>query len=341
VSATPIEAAVGLMTRADVMLSEIESKKGRPLRAMIEISDRCNEVCVHCYQEQGQKGEMTTAEIKAVIDELAELGVLVLTISGGEATLRSDFLELCAHARSRGFALRIFTNGLTMTAELAHALGELAVHVVEISLYSHRAEAHDAITGVAGSFERTVAGIRHLVREGVDVHVKTPIMSINEDELPEYTAFANSLGASFGLDPTALLPREARDREPERLTRSMEAVARVLSDPQLGGTPVEAESAESSPERDLSSSICGAGHYVLVEPNGVIRPCTMLHVDLGHAQEGIGNAREGNTVLDGLRGLTWADVHGCRECDLRGDCQRCHAASLAEVGFVGQRFLVG
>jgi radical SAM protein with 4Fe4S-binding SPASM domain len=219
-----------------------------------------------------------------------------------------------------------------MTAELAHALGELAVHVVEISLYSHRAEAHDAITGVAGSFERTVAGIRHLVREGVDVHVKTPIMSINEDELPEYTAFANSLGASFGLDPTALLPREARDREPERLTRSMEAVARVLSDPQLGGTPVEAESAESSPERDLSSSICGAGHYVLVEPNGVIRPCTMLHVDLGHAQEGIGNAREGNTVLDGLRGLTWADVHGCRECDLRGDCQRCHAASLAEVG---------
>ena len=69
---------------AGAILGRIERSRGRPLRAMIEISDRCNEVCVHCYQEQGLKGEMSTEQVKRVMDELAELGVLVLTISGGE-----------------------------------------------------------------------------------------------------------------------------------------------------------------------------------------------------------------------------------------------------------------
>ena len=65
---------------AGAILGRIERSRGRPLRAMIEISDRCNEVCVHCYQEQGLKGEMSTEQVKRVMDELAELGVLVLTI---------------------------------------------------------------------------------------------------------------------------------------------------------------------------------------------------------------------------------------------------------------------
>ena len=72
---------------AGAILRSFEAK-GIATRAMVEMSDRCNEVCVHCYQLQGQKGEMDTAQLKSVIDELAEMGVLVLTLSGGEATLR-------------------------------------------------------------------------------------------------------------------------------------------------------------------------------------------------------------------------------------------------------------
>ena len=93
--------------RAELMLMELEERSGKPLRAMLEISDRCNEVCVHCYQVQGQKGEMSTEQLKALIDELAAMGVLMLTISGGEATLRSDFIELLEHARAKAFAVRL------------------------------------------------------------------------------------------------------------------------------------------------------------------------------------------------------------------------------------------
>lgn len=313
--------------RADLILNRIEQAHGRPLRALMEISDRCNEVCVHCYQTQGQKGEMTTDEARGVIDELAEMGVLVLTISGGEATLRKDFLDLVTHARARGFVVRLFTNGLTMTEKLARQLAELAVHIVEISLYSPRAEVHDFMTGVAGSFARAVGAVRLLVAAGVDTHLKTPLMSVNEDDVDGYIALARSLGATFALDPNPLMPREGGSNAPRSFDRSLSGLARVLGDPRLANDLGGARA-----PRAPDAPPCGAGHTVHVEPNGELRPCTILELPLGDARAGVRSARATNEELRGVLALAWRDLHGCRTCDLSGYCRRCHAVSLAEVG---------
>lgn len=318
-----------LNTRGDALLSMLEQSSGQPLRAMIEVSDRCNEVCVHCYQEQGKKGEMTTDQIKSVMDELAQMGVLVLTISGGEATLRPDFLELLRHARTRSFALRLFTNGLTMTRELAKELHKLAVHVVEISLYSHRADVHDFITGVPRSFERTTAGVRYLAELGVDVHVKSPMMGVNEHEMDALRAFALSLGAnSFAADPGMLMPREGGDRGPERLGRSQHSFESALSS--FSKTRKEAPGAK--PRFSMTNQVCGAGDTIHIEPNGELRPCTMLDLKLGDAREGVAQARQQNAETRSLLAIGWKDLHGCRSCDLAGTCARCYASALAEVG---------
>jgi len=312
---------------ADFILAALEESSGRPLRAMLEISDRCNEVCVHCYQEQGKKGELSTEELEAVIDELARMGILVLTLSGGEATLRKDFLHLVGYARERGFALRIFTNGLTMTEALAKELGRLAVQVVEISVYSHRAEVHDFVTGVPGAFGRTIAGIRHLVAVGVDVHVKTPIMRLNEAELEAYVQFASDLGVSYSIDPTPLMPREGGDRSTELLSGAQDTLRWVLADERFGASLEPGQS-----RRDLSSTICGAGDTVHMEPSGELRPCTMLELPLGDARHGIEDSTRESRALAQLRKLSWRDAHGCRDCDLNNYCSRCYAAALSEVG---------
>jgi radical SAM protein with 4Fe4S-binding SPASM domain len=307
------------------MFDRLEAELGKPLRAMLEISDRCNEVCAHCYQVQGQKGELSSGEWKEVLDRLAEQGVLLLTISGGEATLRHDFLELLAHARARGFIIRLFTNGLTMTAELAAELRRTSVFDVEISLYSTRAEVHDFVTGVPGSFERTVAGVRHLRHAGVAVTIKTVIMNVNQHEIDAYIAFANELGARYRFDPGGLLPRENGDRFPEVFTAGDAAVIDVQR--RYGA------STEPPPEpRAAADIICGAAHSLHIEPNGELRPCTMLDVRFGHVlEDGVLPSFQSERA-ERMRALRWGDLHGCRDCDLACYCTRCFAASRTESG---------
>jgi MoaA/NifB/PqqE/SkfB family radical SAM enzyme len=195
------------------LLASVRPDEHYPMSAMIEIADRCNETCVHCYQVQGQKGELPTDDWKRILDELADMGVLILTISGGEATLRKDLFELIAHARRRSFAIKLYTNGLTMTREMAARLAELGVMEVQMSLYSHDPAVHDTVTCVPGSFDKTVAGARHLRERGVAVVLKTPLMSMNHDGVDEYVALARSVGAEFMVDPT-LDPREDGDASP-------------------------------------------------------------------------------------------------------------------------------
>ena len=310
---------------AAAMIERLEAELGTPLRAMLEISDRCNEVCAHCYQVQGQKGELSSGEWKEVLDRLAEQGVLLLTISGGEATLRHDFLELLAHARARGFILRLFTNGLTMTAELAAELRRLSVFEVEISLYSTRAEVHDFVTGVPGSFERTVAGIRHLRRAGVSVTIKTVVMNLNQHEIDAYVAFATELDAKYRLDPGGLMPREGGDRSPEVFTAADDAVIDVQR--RYG-----ASSEPPLEDRAADDIICGAAHSLYIEPNGELRPCTMLDVRLGHVLEEGALPSFQSQRAERIRALRWGDLHGCRDCDLARYCTRCFAAARTEIG---------
>ncbi|HEY8427844.1 MAG TPA: radical SAM protein [Sandaracinaceae bacterium] len=312
---------------AAALLRRLHERTDAPLSAMIEIADRCNEVCVHCYQVQGRKGEISTSDWKRILDELASMGVLFLTISGGEATLRKDFLDIVAYARELKFAVKIYTNGITMTAELARALADLAVQEVQISLYSTRAEAHDWVTGVPGSWERTVAGVRHLVGAGVPVVLKSPLMSFNVDEVHAYAAFATELGADYSVDPT-LDPREDGDRTPESLAIGAAEYVRVMRDPTL--TRVR----ETVPEVPLTNSVCGAcSGNVHIEANGEIRPCTLLGVPVGNAlREGVKAAYEGNPEARMIRHLTWGDLHGCRDCDLRPYCGRCFATAKTQGG---------
>src|ERR1700758_1846144 len=84
---------------------------GIPLSVHLDVTYRCNERCSHCYLDHEDKGEMTTEEIRGVLDQLADAGVFFLAFSGGEVFLRRDFLNLVEYARRLQFNLKGKTNG--------------------------------------------------------------------------------------------------------------------------------------------------------------------------------------------------------------------------------------
>src|SRR5256885_15033499 len=98
-----------------------------PLSVHVDLTMRCNERCIHCYRVIERRPELTTAELKALLDDIARAGTLYLTFSGGEIFLRQDLLELIEHARRLRFDVRLKSNALLITAETAARLGALAL----------------------------------------------------------------------------------------------------------------------------------------------------------------------------------------------------------------------
>src|SRR5215471_7278502 len=130
------------------LLQEVNEKalaRNIPLSVQLDLTYRCNERCVHCYLDHDDHGEMTTSEIRAVLDQLADAGVFFLTFSGGEVFMRRDFLDLVEYARSLMFCVKVKTNAFMIGEKQAQRLHDLAVQDVQVSIYSHRPEVHDAI----------------------------------------------------------------------------------------------------------------------------------------------------------------------------------------------------
>jgi MoaA/NifB/PqqE/SkfB family radical SAM enzyme len=122
---------------------------------------------------------MSTAEIKDLLDQLAEAGVFYLTISGGEILMRKDFFEILEHARLRTFCVRLKTNGVLIRKKQAERLRALGVESVQISVYSHRPEVHDAITKMPGSFRQSIRAVRFLREHGLTVTMANVLMTQN------------------------------------------------------------------------------------------------------------------------------------------------------------------
>ncbi len=215
-------------------MSEKALKLNIPLSVQLDLTYRCNERCVHCYLDHDDHGEMTTAEIKHLLDEMAEAGVFILTLSGGEIFLRKDFFELLEHARRLMFCVKLKTNAVLIREREAARLRDLGVESIQISIYSHRPEVHDAITLVPGSLKRSVDAIRFLKSQGLRVIIANVLMTQNMQDYPGVRALAAELGVECTLDPT-ITPMMDGNRSILALGVDQGALRQVFRDTSLVG----------------------------------------------------------------------------------------------------------
>ncbi len=177
-----------------------------PISVSIELTFRCNNECIHCYCNQPGDScsqmdlEMTTDQIRSLIDQIAARGCLWLHISGGEPLLRRDFCEIHQYAKKKGFLITVSTNGTLITDEMADFFAHWKPFCVEISLYGINSQTYEGITQVPGSYNRCLDGIQRLLDRNVPLRLKTPAMKANVDELDEIKAFAQSRGILFRFD---------------------------------------------------------------------------------------------------------------------------------------------
>src|ERR1700739_3433424 len=174
-------------------------KFGIPLSVQLDLTYRCNERCVHCYLDHEDHGEMTTSEIRDLLDQLSDACVFFVTLSGGEILMRRDFFEILEYARARDFCVKLKTNAVLIRQKEAERMRDLAVESIQISIYSHRPEVHDAITLVPGSLKRSIDAIRFLKSQGLKVIIANVLMTRNMQDYPSVRALAAELAVECTL----------------------------------------------------------------------------------------------------------------------------------------------
>ena len=165
---------------------------------VIELSYKCNLKCKHCYNHKNiNEYNISFEQAKKAIDEAYNLGISAVRLTGGECTLNKDFLKICEYIKSRRLELFIYTNGQLFNdnEELFEKIVSLYPSLIQYSIYSMDSGIHDNITGVKGSWQKTINAIHKSINSKILVRIATPVLSYNKDSYKEITKFANSIGA--------------------------------------------------------------------------------------------------------------------------------------------------
>ncbi len=146
---------------------------------------RCNLKCIHCYahaRDHAESNELSTAEGKTLIDDLASFGSPVILFSGGEPLVRNDLLELADYAVQKGMRAVVSTNGTLITRSMAKNLKAVGLSYVGISLDGMES-VNDRFRGVNGAFQAAMRGIRNSQDAGIKVGLRFTINKYNSDEI--------------------------------------------------------------------------------------------------------------------------------------------------------------
>jgi MoaA/NifB/PqqE/SkfB family radical SAM enzyme len=280
---------------------------------LVELTYRCNLDCFFCYNDLGLKGEpLSREQYFRFFDELRDLEVLHLTLSGGEPLAHPDFLALGARARELGFVVRIKSNGHALRGELARRIrDEIDPFVIEVSLHGATATAHDRQTRVPGSFERLLANLAELQTLGLRVKLNSTLTAWNEGEIEAMFSLADALGLRLQVDPE-VTPRDDGGREPLAVAPSREGVLRLFRVQTERG---RALAGGAAPEvvRNADEGVpvpvgkhCGAGSSGLaVDPFGNVYPCVQWRRPVGNLHEkSLREIWQGSAGLAEVRELT-------------------------------------
>jgi AdoMet-dependent heme synthase len=308
-----------------------------PLNATIELTQRCNIRCKHCYnfdRDQPKETvdctpELSREEILQLITDLREAGCLFLTLTGGEALLHPDLPAFLDHAASLNLAVQLLTNGVLLRPGV---VGQLSSYPnllrVCVSLYGADAEVHDGITQAPGSFERTWAGIHRLRAAGIAVRLKFVIMRDNAHQVAEMQAQARSQDLVFNMDLTVTARHDGTAGsldvrvQPERLEPLLRGPLNDLV--YLGG------------ERRFTDTEwacnCARGNCAITA-RGDVQPCIAVPMAAGNIRkQPFAEIWRSSPVFRWIRELRIEDYKECAPCSHRSWCTRERGAAYTHSG---------
>lgn len=320
----------------------------------IELTDSCNERCIHCYMPESLKDrsdEMDFDTVKNLLVQYRAMNGVKVVFSGGEIFLHKDLFKILELCRKLGLFVLLQTNLLILTSKILDKLKRLRIFNIQVSLYSTDPAIHDSITTKKGSCVRTMANIIRLVEADIPIIIACPVMKQNFDSIADVQAFADSLGVEVYYDYIMMAQSDGlTDKLNHRisLSQTREMIDFLLEHKdsfriaiETAGSVDELVSKQFVRRRNicsiLSSGLC-------VSPDGTVYPCPgWKDFSIGDlAQSTLSSIWSASENARKLRAVDMeSDFEKCRNCTLRNFCDMCAVYNYNESGDmynVSQRF---
>ena len=295
-----------------------------PLRMDMALTFRCQNDCIHCYAGGPHTtSELTNAQWKQVIDKLSEIGVFILTFTGGEPTLREDLPELLLYAQNKGMVTGLISNGRKLKdKEYVAELEKSGLDFVQITLESHKPSVHDLMTKTKGSWKETVTGIKNAVQSQIYVSTNTTLSKHNADDFLTTVDYIKELGVdAFGCN-SLIYSGRAPDASNEfalstddlkTLLPQVRDKAQMLDLKFLWYTPTQYCNFDPV-QLGLGVKSCTAAMInACVGPNGDVYPCQSYFESLGNILTEPWEKIWRNPLAEKLRNRGFAEEK-CKDC---------------------------
>ncbi len=328
---------------------------------MWNLTRACNLACQHCYMDAKAAGseEMSLEEGVRLVDELNELKIPILILTGGEPLLARNFYPLVFHAREVGLRTVISTNGTLITPEVAQLLAEAQIRYVGVSLDSVSPERHDAFRGVAGAHARALQGLKNARDAGLKTGLRITLTRDNWQDVPELLDLALQEEIPrfclYHLVPTgrgaALTDRDVTPEQRRCVIRFLAEAAMELKGEKIEilttDSPMDGayllELLKGDPRREQAKKLltnaggCSTGIKVAnINHKGDVHPCHFMpHIVVGNVRER--SFRDiwidhPSQELQELRGIKTHLEGACGKCDYLEMCGGCRQKAYYHQG---------
>ena len=316
-------------------VSKFFARERRLFSVAFELTYRCVERCIHCYIDDAPKfcagDELTLAEYAEILKQARALGCVKILLTGGEVLLRKDFCDIVERAVDLGLIVDVYTTGVGLTDEIFDRLCAAKVNSVSFSLYSGVASEHDVITGLSGSFEKTLKAMLMFNSAGVQTFIKCVAIRQNFSALESVYKLGRRLKIRVSISPQIASGHAAKSASDFRLSEEQyEKFFRLES---RYAPVVNPDAIPPTVSQILDSAPCSAGlNSLSIDPFGGVHPCISFTEPVGSLRtDSLKNLFEKIRGLKYFRDFKLRDLTPkCAACDFVKSCHVCIGELLKE-----------
>lgn len=274
----------------------------------IEITNHCNLKCIHCFHDE-QNNALSFEALDGLFEQLKESPFVRVTLTGGEIALNKEWKSILHSAGKHGFVTAVLSNLTCFSDDDLKFIAECRPLFVRTSIYGSKAQTHDAVTNIPGSFDKTMHNLIKLQEFGVNVKVACSVMRQNASEavLLDQLMKEHGIPVEFNYQ---VFPSRTGTKDVEQLMVSSEQCKALKENGlvQVGG-----------------ESVCRPGSYrIAIDQNGNIYSCDFMRIPIGNiATDTISQALTSPMLQKIKSEISRYEPPKCGDCQYNSSCFKC------------------